>query len=255
MLLLVLVAAGLVIGLGVALLVGGARRRVLGVAFAGCVLWAVWSLYALGAGCDPGRECNAALSALVGAFVLLGWLLGVGLAALVRRAGAVERRAVAVVAGLTLLATTAVVYERYGFNIARWGCPTDEELKRTQSVEEVVDAFENHDLALERIPFPVWLPKTEPAYRDARVLRHATLRATAYLIVCRRQCAISRFRFAEAREVGEQRWYMGLIPGNNVPMFVTEAGRGDGRRLLEAIEPARREIHPSIEYGSRCYIN
>lgn len=235
-------------GLCVALIVGGGRRRLLGVALAGFVVWAVWSLYKIGAGCAPGWECL--FSVLIGGIAVLGWLLGVLLAALVVRDGFVGRRTSALVAGIVLLATTAFVYERYGFDVAMWGCPTRGELNRTQSVEEVADAFEDHNLPLEAIPFPVWLPRDEPANRGARVFRYATLDATAYVIVCRGECSISRPRFAEEREIGEQRWYTAITPGNNIAILVTEAGRGDGSWLLETLSPARGEVQPS----SRCYI-
>lgn len=153
-----------------------------------------------------------------------------------------------------LLVTSLVVYGRYGFHIARWGCPTEEELNGIQSVEDVISAFEDSGVPLEAIPLPVWLPPTEAAYRGATAFRHATPRATVYVLVCRQHCAISRFRFGEARRVGEQRWRLGIDSNNNVPIWVTETDRRAGAQMLEAIGPTLRDVQPYVEYGSRCYI-
>ena len=166
-----------------------------------------------------------------------------------------RRRDIAAIAAGVLLVSAIVAYGRYGFHIARWGCPTNEELNRDKSVKEVVAAFEYGDVPLERISTPAWLPPTEPAYRGAQAFRYAAPHATVYVLVCRQRCAISRFRFGAAREVGEQRWYMGLDSNNNVPIWVTEARPRAGLRALETTARARREVQPYIEYGSRCYIN
>ena len=193
---------------------------------------------------------------MVAGFALFGWLAGVGAAALLRRRiiRRLGRAAFVTACALLLLVGATVAYDRGSLAIQWWGCPSQAELQRHQSVEEVVIAFARHDLELESIPLPVWLPASEPCYGGARVFRHRTPQATTYVVVCRGRCSISRSRFAEAGVVGQQRWYMSLESNNNVPILVTEAGRGDGLRMLEATAAARRDIHPYIEYGSRCYI-
>ena len=198
---------------------------------------------------------HARAGTFFGLFVLVGWLAGVGVVVLVwRDDGKVGWRTLAASGAIVLVVSFTVVYVRYGFQIARWGCPTDEELNRHQSVEDVRSAFEDSGLPLERIPPPVWLPPSEPAYRGAQAFRHATPRDSVYVLVCRQRCAISRFRFGEARRLGEQRWRLGLDSNNNVPIWVTETDRRAGRQMLENLTPALREVHPYVEYGSRCYI-
>jgi hypothetical protein len=254
MFVLVLAGSGLAVALTISLLAGGERRKLIRVALAGVALWSVWSLYSLGRECPPGYECTGGLGMVVGLIALVGWLVGVGLAALIRRDGGIRWRWLAVVSVLATLLTASVAYQRYGYDAWRWGCPTNEELSRNQSVGDVTGAFEDAGLPLEPIPLPVWLPPREQAYRGAQALRHATPRATVYVLLCRQRCHISRFRFGEARRVGEQRWRLGMDSNNNAPIWITEADRRGGRQMLEAMTPALREVHPYIEYGSRCYI-
>lgn len=238
----------------VALRVGGGWLRQLGVVAAGVLVLGLATLLSFPLDCEG---CTPAIGPWLAAFALAGWLAGVGAAALlcrriVRRPG---RATFVTACALLLLVGATVAYGRGSLAVQWWGCPSQTELQRHQSVEDVALAFARHDLELESIPLPAWLPASEPAYGGARVFRHRTPQATMYVVVCRARCSISRSRFAEARVVGQQRWYMSLESNNNVPILVTEAGRGDGLRMLDATAPARRDIHPYIEYGSRCYIN
>jgi hypothetical protein len=237
----------------VALTVDRDWKRQLGVALAGALVLGLAALASLALDC-PG--CTPEIGPWLAGFGLAGWLAGVGLAPLLRRRVRRRPRRSSLVAGVLLLALVAsiVAYGRNSLNIVRWGCPSQAELDRVQSVEDVTSAFAEHDLALEAIPLPVWLPPSEPAYRGARAFRHVAPGATVYLVVCRQRCAISRFRFGEARRVGEQRWRIGLNSNNNVPIWVTEADPRSGARLLEAMSPALREVQPYIDSDSRCYI-
>jgi len=245
--------ASFVVPLGLALAVGRGQRRQLALALAGLVFCGAWIVWALTFGCAEGYSCTGAVI-VFGTFGLI-WLAGVGAASLVRGdRGRPGWRTLLVAAVLLLFVGVAAAYGRYEWQIVRWGCPSQAELDRLQSVEDVTSAFARHDLPLESIQLPVWLPPAEPAYRGARAFRHAPPGATVYVLVCRQRCAISRFRFGEARKVGEQRWRLGLDSNNNVPIWVTEADRRAGRRMLAAIAPVLREVHPYIEYGSRCYI-
>lgn len=155
---------------------------------------------------------------------------------------------------LVVLVAAVAAYGRYGYDVWRWGCPTDADLDRAQSVEGVAAAFAWHGMALEPISLPVWLPPSEPAYRGAQAFRYQASGATAYVLVCRERCAISRFRFGEARRVGEQRWRLGMDSNNNVPIWVTEVNRRAGTRMLEAIAGPQARVQPYIAYGSRCYV-
>ena len=165
-----------------------------------------------------------------------------------------RRKAVAGAVALLALVAAAITYGRYGFDLVRWGCPSQAELDRIQSVEDVTASFERHDLPLEPIPLPAWLPPREPAYRGAKAFRHEAPRATVYVLVCRQRCAISRFRFGEARRVVEQRWRLGIDSNNNVPIWVSEADRRSGAQMLEAVAAPLEDVQPYIAYGSRCYI-
>ena len=238
----------------VALRVGGGWMRQLGVVAAGVLVLGLATLLSFPLDCEG---CTPAIGPWLGAFGLAGWLAGVGAAALLRRRiiRRPGRATVVTACALLLLVGATVAYGRGSLAIQWWGCPSQAELQRHQSVEDVAVAFARHDLELESIPLPAWLPPTEPAYRGAVVLRHVAPDATVYVLVCRQRCTISWNRFAEAREVGEQRWRIGMIANNNVPIWVTEANRRAGARVLEATAPARRDIHPYIEYGSRCYVN
>jgi hypothetical protein len=200
--------------------------------------------------------CTPEIAPWLAVFAFAGWVAGIGVGSLLKRRTPRRpgRPAVVVACVLLALPVAAVAYGRGTLNVVRWGCPSQEELQRMQSVEDVVLAFTRNDLPLERVPLPVWLPPGEPAYRGALAFRYRAAGATTYILVCRQRCAISRFRFAEARRVGGERWYMGLDASNNVPIWVTESARRRGLRMLETTKPARREIHPYVEYGSRCYV-
>lgn len=249
------------IGLGLALVAAtaavlaarGDRRRSLVVALAGALVVGIAMLLSLALDC-PG--CTPEVGLWLGAHALGGWVAGLALVPLGRRLGVRPAGLPSLLAGCALLLLVAglVAYGRGSLNIVRWGCPSQAELERVQSVEEVAEAFAKHDLPLEPIPLPVWLPPREPAYRGARAFRHRAPGATVYVVVCRQRCAISRFRFAQARRAGEQRWRIGLFANNNVPVWVTEDDARAGARLLEAISEPLREVHPSVDPGSRCYV-
>ncbi len=228
-------------------------RRQLGAVAAGALVLGFAALLSFPLDC---AGCTPAIGPWLAVFALLGWLGGVGAAALLRRRiiRRPGRSTFVTACVLFLLVGATVAYGRGSLDVVRWGCPSQAELQRVQSVEDVVVAFARHDLELESIPLPAWLPPTESAYRGAVALRHIAPGATVYLLLCRQRCAISWPRFAEAREVGEQRWRIGMSANNNVPIWVTEANGPAGARVLETTAGARRDIHPYVEYGSRCYI-
>lgn len=217
-----LVAAGIV-----ACAVGGWKRQ-LGIALAGVVVLGIAALLSLVLDCEG---CTPEVGLWLAGFALGGWVVGVAVGTFLRRRTSRRPGRPAFVAGCLLLVVVAsvVAYGRNSLGIAWWGCPTEAELNRMQDVEDVKASFARHDLPLEPIPLPVWLPPTEPAYRGAQAFQHASSGATVYVVVCRQRCAISRFRFGEARRVGEQRWRLGLDSNNNVPIWITEATRAPVR--------------------------
>jgi hypothetical protein len=199
---------------------------------------------------DRLRGCTSEIGVWIAGYALVGWLAGVGLAQLVRRRLPRPGRPAAVVAVLLLVFVSVVVgLGRRSLHAMYWGCPTTEELQREQSVGDVVFAFAESGVPLEPIPLPP-ANQGRPKYRGAAVFRHETPGATLFLAVCVDRCPIAKFKPPPG-----QRWRIGMDSGNNVPIWVTESGQRAGDQLLEASEAARRQVHPCIEYGSRCYIN
>jgi 4-amino-4-deoxy-L-arabinose transferase-like glycosyltransferase len=85
MLLVVLFAAGLVVALGLALLMRGARARLI-VAGIGVIVFAGWAVYIEAiASCPAVGECEKGLGVFLLSVVLAGWLVGVALSWLIRR--------------------------------------------------------------------------------------------------------------------------------------------------------------------------
>lgn len=85
MLAVALVAVGLASGVTAALVLGGSLLRQFLLALAGLAGWALASTWFLGAECPPTTsECVPELGVLFAAFVLAGWLAGIGLVGLVR---------------------------------------------------------------------------------------------------------------------------------------------------------------------------
>jgi hypothetical protein len=235
-----------------AIVIRGGRRRQLTLALVGVAFWAAIGAWAVSAGCDEGDECWLGL-VFFGTLAAL-WLAGVGAAALVRSdVGEPGWRTTAAGCSLLLVVLAAFVFSVYGYEIVRLGCPTNAELQRVQSVDEVVEAFEDGDLPLERTSMPAAIPPTAPGPRGGTAFRHVASGATLYVVVCPRRCVSNRFRHDREDTTG-QRWRLGMNSGNNVPVWVTETERRAGTRLLAAVERPLREVHPYVEYGSRCYI-
>lgn len=234
--------------------VGPGTRRQAAVGAAGLAAVGIATVVALVTDC-PG--CTPEIGPWLAAIAAAGWLVGLAITLAARRRLARRRLGVTPVAvgvALLLLVTVVVASGRRALELVWLGCPTNEELQRVQSVEEVVAAFAWYGPPLEPIPLPAWLPPREPAYRGARAFRYRRPDATAYVLVCRQRCHVSRSRFAEARRVEEQRWWMGLDSNNNVPIWITDARPGAGERLLRELEEPRARVQPYIRSGSRCYI-
>ena len=82
----VLVLGAIVVSLVLALALGTGWRRSLGLVLVGLAGWALLSMAALVVECpDDAYECLPGLGVIFASFVLAGWLVGIGLAAGVRR--------------------------------------------------------------------------------------------------------------------------------------------------------------------------
>ncbi len=160
---------------------------------------------------------------------------------------------------LVLAAIVAAVatYGAFGANVWRWGCPSDAERTKLRAPEEVVDAFDNHDLELAQVPLPPVLANGAPVYNGAVLYRHSTTSATAFVLVCKTRCATSQYQLNRSGggvPVG-QRWHIGIIGGNNVVMWITAADRRSGAELSRQTTPGYGDIRGAIDPDSRCYIN
>lgn len=165
-----------------------------------------------------------------------------------------------VVAGaLVLSAFVAAVaaYGAFGANIWRWGCPSDAERAKLRSPEEVVDAFDDHGVELTRVPLPRVLANGAPVYREAVLYRHSTASATAFVLVCKTRCAISHHQLNRpgGGVPAGQRWYIGVIGGNNVVLWITADDRRSGAEISNQTTPAVGDISGHVDPDSSCYIN
>ena len=73
----------------------------------------------------------------------------------------------------------------------RWGCPSQEELERSRSHEEVRDRFADEGLRLEQSRLPQSLFAGHAEYRGARIYRAIYNGASRWVVVCRQRCRSS----------------------------------------------------------------
>lgn len=253
MLVLVLIAVGAVVGLSLGLIVGRGWMRELGLALAGFAVWAVWSVYALVAECPAGRECTPGLGAFYGLFVLAGWLAGAGVVAFVRRGGGgMGARSLAAAGATVLILGSLVFYGVFGWNISRWGCPSQIELERPRSQNEVTEAFADEGLRLERIGWPAELLRAR-SYEDATVLRHEVPGATLTILVCAAHCEVNRFQLRPGSP--RQRFRFGFALGNNIAGWIQGGDRSADAALREPLSRAVDGLDVAVDPDSRCYIN
>jgi hypothetical protein len=158
-------------------------------------------------------------------------------------------RWIAVTLGVLFVAAV-VVYGVFGANVTRWGCPSQEELERPRSVDQVRDAFARHDLELVSIPWPAELRHAR-SYAGAVVMRHQRGNASVTVIVCRSRCEITR---SQLRPGKPRRRYRGAYNLLTVATWVTAANRRSQARLSPAVREAVDDLDPNPEYGSRCYV-
>jgi hypothetical protein len=143
-----------------------------------------------------------------------------------------------------------LVYWRYGYDIGRWGCPTDEELQRPRTPDEVEDAFDGEGLALERIAWPAELRRAR-SYEGATVLRHETPGVTLTLVVCRSRCEVSRFQIRPGRPREQVRFGFSTA---NLAGWIAGSDRQADRDLRDPLSRAIDGLGTSVDPGSRCYI-
>jgi hypothetical protein len=172
------------------------------------------------------------------------------MAAVGRRRG---RRAVLVTAGIGL---TVIGLGAGSLYVAgAWGCPSQAELERPRSEEDVVFTFAEHGVALARTPLPRAVSR-EREYREAVAYRYAAPRATLFVLVCRTRCANAPRLLTRQIRVGRAPQHVRQISalGNNITVFTTDADRRSGARLQARVQAALDALDVAVPYGSRCYV-
>ena len=149
-----------------------------------------------------------------------------------------------------LIIGAAVLLGIVGAHVWRWGCPSQAELERLRTPEEVVLAFEKSGLELEPATWSREL-RGAGAYRGALLFRHDAPGATLHVLVCKVRCGISRFQLRPGR--ARERFRFGFVPGNNVAGWIGGEDQS-AARLRTAIGKPLGELDTSVDPDSRCYI-
>jgi hypothetical protein len=155
-------------------------------------------------------------------------------------------RLVGVTVGVLVVAGL-VVYAVFGADVVRWGCPSQEELQRPRSLDEVVDAYGDRGLPLRRTAWPPELRHAR-AYEGAVVLRHDAPGATLTLVVCKAHCELPQSQLRPGRE--RRRFRFGFSTVNFTGWIAGENRRAAAR--LRKDMPGN--VGPTVDPGSRCYI-
>jgi hypothetical protein len=152
-------------------------------------------------------------------------------------------RLVGVTVGVLVVAGVAA-YAVFGADIGRWGCPSQEELERPRTLDEVVAAFGQEGLPLVRVPWPGEVRRAS-SYDGARVLRHAH-GARLTLVVCNARCELPQ---AQLRPGTRPSFRFGFSTVNVAGWI---AGERHAAARLRDVLPAT--LGPTVKPGSRCYI-
>lgn len=151
--------------------------------------------------------------------------------------------------GVVVVAAIAV-YGVFGANVWRWGCPSQEELERPRAPTEVVDAFAERGLSLERIGWPAELRRAR-AYEGAAVYRYEAPGTTLTVVVCVARCELSRFQLRPGKPRERHRFGFSTV---NIAGWIAGEGRAAAARLRQALGPPLDELDASVDPDSRCYV-
>jgi hypothetical protein len=153
---------------------------------------------------------------------------------------------------LTLFGAAALV----GF-AGRWGCPSQAELERARSTQEVVTAFADRGVTLVPTQLPRGVLGDDKAYRRAAKYRHVTRQAALFVLVCEARCvAAPRVLANEIPVAGRRRQRLRQFStlGNNIAVLVTDNDGHSGRRLHARVQLALSGLDATEDSDSRCYI-
>ena len=170
---------------------------------------------------------------------------------------AVGRRRVAILALAVATVVAAGVLAAVAYD--RWSCPSQAELERDRSPDEVVHAFAERGIELVQASPPAAIIGRARAYRGASAYRYVTERAALYVVVCRTRCVNAPPGLREARVLvapGQrpQRLRQFSTLGNNIATFTTDNDGYSGRALHLRVEPALNELDAAVAPDSHCYI-
>jgi hypothetical protein len=127
----------------------------------------------------------------------------------------------------------------YGYTTLRWGCTSYAEANRPFTLDEVTRAFREGTIPLVALP-----ARDVPG---ARVFRHATGRATAWIVVC----ATNSCRHKPDPVVDSERFRRG-IGFHNVSIWLTASNVRASKALLAKIHPVVSDLTPESHEG-RCF--
>jgi hypothetical protein len=125
----------------------------------------------------------------------------------------------------------------YGYAAFRWGCPSNAELMKPRSVDEVSDAFRE---AGYRLTHRRTLPQIE-------VFRHSVEGAAIWAFICRRACNARR----QVEAVGPIVYSVVLT---NVVVAISATDTAVGQQLVSALTPIVDRLDRGSKPGDRCYV-
>lgn len=138
-----------------------------------------------------------------------------------------------------------------------WGCPSQAELERPRSEQDVVSAFAETGVQLARTPLPRAV-SADREYRHAIAYRHLTPRAALFVLVCKTRCvgAPQGLRKEPIAVGGRSRRHIRQFStlGNNIAVFTTDNDRRSGRELQARVQATLNELDAAVPYASHCYV-
>lgn len=159
-------------------------------------------------------------------------------------------KAVAAATAVVALTAAAIIYGLYGSDIRRWGCPSQEEVARPRSPDEVTDVFAREGLVLERISWPAELRRAR-SYLGATVLRHEAPGVTLTLVVCRAHCETPGSQVRSGRPRRQVRFGFSTA---NVAGSIWGTNREADAALREPLYRAVDGLGTTVDPDSRCYV-
>ena len=172
-----------------------------------------------------------------------------------------RRRRLALLATAGAALTLAGLAAAFVYTDGRLGCPSQRELERPRSAEEVVSAFADVGVALTRTSLPRGFPR-RGEYLHAVAYWYVPTPAALFVLVCETRCVNApegHLRLRKERiPVGPRsrqhiRQFSTL--GNNIAVFMTDNDRRSGRELQARVQPVLNELDAAEDPDSRCYIH